>query len=64
MTKQVLILAALVLVPLGCGGDDGGAESPEAQPPAASAEVPFDQAFIDAMVPHHREAIEMPSSRR
>ena len=25
----------------------------------ATGQVPFDQAFIDAMVPHHREAIEM-----
>jgi uncharacterized protein (DUF305 family) len=26
--------------------------------------VPFDQAFIDAMVPHHREAIEMAKAAR
>jgi uncharacterized protein (DUF305 family) len=55
--KHALLLAALVLVPLGCGGDAGGAE--ETEPSVASGQVPFDQAFIDAMVPHHREAIEM-----
>jgi uncharacterized protein (DUF305 family) len=59
VNKQTLLLAALVLVPLACGGDDGGAEPADGQPPVASGQVPFDQAFIDAMVPHHREAIEM-----
>lgn len=58
MNKQALLLAAVMLVPLGCGGD-GGSDQAEGPPPAASGQVPFDQAFIDAMVPHHREAIEM-----
>jgi uncharacterized protein (DUF305 family) len=58
VNKLVLLLAAVALVGAACGGDDnaepsGGAET------AASGQVPFDQAFIDAMVPHHREAIEM-----
>jgi uncharacterized protein (DUF305 family) len=59
VNKLALLLAVLVLVlvPLGCGGDDGA--DTEDQQPVASAQVPFDQAFIDAMVPHHREAIEM-----
>lgn len=57
MNKLAVLLAALALVAAGCGGDDdtgqpGGEET-------AVSEVPFDQAFIDAMVPHHREAIEM-----
>ena len=42
------IAAAFVLV--GCAGSDE---------PAADTEVPFDQSFIDAMVPHHESAIEM-----
>jgi uncharacterized protein (DUF305 family) len=47
-------------VAVGCGGDDNGAAEPSGeQETVASAQVPFDQAFIDAMVPHHREAIEM-----
>ena len=47
-------LVALAIV--GCGGDDDGDD--EAAPPASSA-VPFDRSFIDAMVPHHRAAIDM-----
>jgi uncharacterized protein (DUF305 family) len=51
-----LLLAVSALSVAGCGGDDGeGAE----QPPVASGQVPFDRAFIDAMVPHHQTAIEM-----
>ena len=52
-------VASVALVAAACGGGD------ETPPPAAgrqtvaSGQVPFDQAFIDAMVPHHREAIEM-----
>jgi uncharacterized protein (DUF305 family) len=38
-----------------CGGDGGG----ETGTGAAASAVPFDRAFIDAMVPHHRSAIEM-----
>jgi len=47
-----LALAALALS--GCGGGD----DPVAAQTAANG-APFDQAFIDAMVPHHREAIAM-----
>ncbi|MCY7302899.1 MAG: DUF305 domain-containing protein [Thermoleophilia bacterium] len=49
----VLALVALLVV-AGCGGEssDSGASS-------GSGAVPFDQAFIDAMVPHHEQAIEM-----
>jgi uncharacterized protein (DUF305 family) len=56
--KLVLLLAAVTIVAAGCGGDDDAEPSAGAET-AASGEVPFDQAFIDAMVPHHREAIEM-----
>ena len=60
-TLAFLVLAAATLALAGCGGDDdsdsdrAGAE----QSTAASAQVPFDRAFIDAMVPHHETAIEM-----
>jgi uncharacterized protein (DUF305 family) len=58
MSKLAVLLAALAFVAVGCGGDDEGAE-PRGQETTAAGQVPFDQAFIDAMVPHHREAIEM-----
>lgn len=47
-------LAAAVLVLAACGG--GAGEGTEAE---GEAELAFDQAFIDAMVPHHEEAIAM-----
>jgi uncharacterized protein (DUF305 family) len=59
MTKLVVLLAAVALVAAGCGGDDDGAEPAGGGETVASGQVPFDQAFIDAMVPHHREAIAM-----
>lgn len=57
MVKLVVLLSALALVAAACGGDD------EAQP-TTSGEVPFDLAFIDAMIPHHREAIEIAEAAR
>jgi uncharacterized protein (DUF305 family) len=51
-----LLVAAAVLGVAGCGGNDGSAGE---QPTVASGQVPFDRAFIDAMVPHHQAAIEM-----
>jgi uncharacterized protein (DUF305 family) len=59
MTNKILIcLAALLLASLlaGCGGDDEDESSGAA---ASSSAVPFDRAFIDAMVAHHESAIEM-----
>lgn len=50
----IVASAAAVLALSGCGGDD---KSQAAETAANGA--PFDQAFIDAMVPHHREAIAM-----
>ncbi len=50
----------LALVVLGaCGGDDDGTPNASGNTTASSSAVPFDQAFIDAMVPHHRSAIAM-----
>jgi uncharacterized protein (DUF305 family) len=57
MSKLALILAGVVLFVVGCGGDDDVDEAGTS--PATGSSLPFDQAFIDAMVPHHREAIEM-----
>jgi uncharacterized protein (DUF305 family) len=48
----VLLFVVAVLGVAGCGGGDE-------EPTVASGEVPFDRAFIDAMVPHHQAAIEM-----
>jgi uncharacterized protein (DUF305 family) len=61
MRRQLRALAtvsavAVVTVALAaCGGEDGG----ETETPAGAAAVPFDRAFIDAVVPHHESAIEM-----
>lgn len=50
----IIVLATLaVLAAAGCGGSGSGSGSP------AAASAPFDQAFVDAMVPHHEQAIEM-----
>jgi len=45
----VLFALALAAAPLANG----------AVAPAGAAKAPFDRAFIDAMVPHHRSAIQM-----
>jgi uncharacterized protein (DUF305 family) len=52
----LLLVAAAVIGVVGCGGDDDAAGE---QQTVASGGVPFDRAFIDAMVPHHQAAIEM-----
>jgi uncharacterized protein (DUF305 family) len=59
MSKLAVLLAAIAFIAVGCGGDDEDAEQTGDQQTAASGQVPFDRAFIDAMVPHHREAIAM-----
>jgi uncharacterized protein (DUF305 family) len=53
-----LVLAIAVVSLAGCGGDDDERARAE-QTAVASGDVPFDRAFIDAMVPHHQAAIEM-----
>jgi uncharacterized protein (DUF305 family) len=59
MKKLAFLLLALVALGVaGCGGGDDS-EGADEQPTAASGQVPFDRAFIDAMVPHHQAAIEM-----
>jgi uncharacterized protein (DUF305 family) len=60
VSKFVVLVATMTFLVSACGGgDNGGAEQAGGQETVASGQVPFDQAFIDAMVPHHREAIEM-----
>lgn len=59
MTKLALLLALVALFAAGCGGDDEASEPARGEETVATGQVPFDQAFIDAMVPHHQEAIEM-----
>lgn len=53
MRKLIALLAATAAVAAACGGEK--TTSGDTTPGA----VPFDLAFIDAMVPHHRDAIEM-----
>jgi uncharacterized protein (DUF305 family) len=55
--KLIALLVALSVVAGACGGDESG--SATAEEPSAAGQVPFDMAFIDAMIPHHREAIAM-----
>lgn len=57
MSKLVVLVVAVAFVAAGCGGD--GSAEPANGETSASGQVPFDQAFIDAMIPHHREAIQM-----
>lgn len=52
----VFVSVAALAFAAGCGGDDADENAP---PAATSSSVPFDRAFIDAMVPHHESAIEM-----
>ncbi len=66
----VLVVAVVVAMIAFMGSSDGGAETmtmgdgqtmatSDMPADAASTDVSFDQAFIDAMVPHHRSAIAM-----
>jgi uncharacterized protein (DUF305 family) len=57
MRKLIVLLAAVALGAAGCGGNEGAA--PAGQETVATSQVPFDRAFIDAVVPHHEAAIEM-----
>ncbi|MBA3716853.1 MAG: DUF305 domain-containing protein [Actinobacteria bacterium] len=60
MRKLIAVmLGGLALVAAGCGGGGGSGKSADGAKTTTSGEVPFDQAFVDAMVPHHRDAIEM-----
>lgn len=58
--QLLLVLLAMALLAtgvVGCGGGDGS--SGGGDPTPAAAEVPFDRAFIDAMIPHHESAVAM-----
>jgi uncharacterized protein (DUF305 family) len=54
-TLFATVLLAHALVVTGCGGGDDSAVQETTSP----STVPFDRAFIDAVVPHHQSAIEM-----
>lgn len=56
-TVGIVVLAVFTLVVAGCGGSDNG--SGAGATATEAGKVPFDLAFIDAMVPHHRSAISM-----
>lgn len=61
MARQLLlVLFAVPLSVAGVAGCGGGSESSGDRDSApAAAEVPFDRAFIDAMIPHHQSAVAM-----
>jgi len=55
--KLVALLVVFSVFAVACGGE--ASDSASAEEPGAAGQVPFDLAFIDAMIPHHREAIAM-----
>jgi uncharacterized protein (DUF305 family) len=60
LTKLALLLLAVAALGVaGCGGNDDSERTGADQLTVASGDVPFDRAFIDAMVPHHQAGIEM-----
>lgn len=59
LLRILLLGGTLATILTGCGGESGNANGTTAGNSSSSSAVPFDQAFIDAMVPHHRSAIEM-----
>jgi uncharacterized protein (DUF305 family) len=56
-TSLSLLFVALAAAMLTACGNSSGESS--ADTPSTASSVPFDRAFIDAMVPHHRAAIAM-----
>ncbi|MGH3118284.1 MAG: DUF305 domain-containing protein [Gaiellales bacterium] len=62
---RALVLAATAAVAASaCGGGSQESGNNTTTGPAAGSAVPFDQAFIDAMIPHHRDAVEMAEAAR
>jgi uncharacterized protein (DUF305 family) len=52
MRMLTVLLVAVALAAAGCGGSSAGPATGN-ETTATTAQVPFDRAFIDAMVPHH-----------
>jgi uncharacterized protein (DUF305 family) len=59
LKKLAFLLLAVVALGVASCGSGNGSERAEEESTVASGKVPFDRAFIDAMVPHHQAAIEM-----
>lgn len=57
--RKTITLLALTLVPLAVTACGGTSSSSASKSTTSATKAPFDRAFIDAMVPHHRSAIEM-----
>ena len=56
LVAPLIATLATIIFAVGCGGDEG---DEGAAGTTSTSSVPFDRAFIDAMVPHHESAIEM-----
>jgi uncharacterized protein (DUF305 family) len=60
MKKLIVLLGVVAFVATSCGGrEEAEAPAEGGSPTVAAGQVPFDRAFIDAMVPHHEAAIDM-----
>jgi uncharacterized protein (DUF305 family) len=57
--RLLALLGFVATLAIGCGGDDKDSSDQRSSTAVSAGPVPFDRAFIDAMVPHHESAITM-----
>lgn len=57
MKAVFVFLWVIAFAASGCGGGGEAGDAGDETAPGAASGVPFDRAFIDAMVPHHDSAI-------
>ncbi len=56
---SILVVAALAVLPVACGGDDEGHGGEHGEQSGAAAFNDADVAFAEGMIPHHAQAVEM-----
>ena len=57
--SSILVAAALAVLPVACGPDDGGHGAEHGQESDAAAFNESDVAFAEQMIPHHAQAVDM-----
>ncbi len=57
--SSILVAAALAVLPVACGSDDGGHGAEHGQESNAAAFNDADVAFAQGMIPHHAQAVDM-----